>query len=395
MKRSAGKQSNPSVTMKKQLIAIVIACICLLGIAALAGIMVCMNSGTSAQLREEVVELNALGQEASSAAESQSIAAAQDALRQAADQQDQTSVLVIVLVFGLAALCLIILAVYLYVSVVRPFVRLQEFAESVAAGNLDLPLEYERSNPFGKFAWAFDHMRSELKRARANEAAAIEGNKTAMASLAHDLRTPVASIRAYAEALDMGLDRTEDERRAYTRVIERKCDEVSQLTDDMLTHSLANLDRIDVECLPLPIQPLLRQAVEDFGIVDVRLVRVDNVIIVADEMRLRQTIENLLINAAKYAPNSAVEITGDVLDDGLYRIGVQDFGPGMPAEDIPFAFTRFYRGANAQGISGAGLGLFVVKYVVERMGGRAMLQNTHPGMLVTLDIPREGIPEPS
>ncbi len=297
--------------------------------------------------------------------------------------------LAILSVFGLAVLCLIILAAYLYFSIVRPFMRLQGFAENVAAGNLDLPLEYERSNPFGKFAWAFDHMRSELKRARASELAAIEGNKTAMASLAHDLRTPVASIRAYAEALDMGLDRTEEEHREYLQVIERKCDEVSQLTDDMLTHSLANLDRIDVACAPFPVKPLLRQTVENFGVIDARLVKVDDAIVIGDEMRLRQAIENLLVNATKYAPDSKVEIAGDALENGFYSISVRDFGPGMVAEDIPFVFNRFYRGVNAKDVSGAGLGLFVVKYVIERMNGQVMAQNAHPGLIATLEIPCE------
>ncbi len=375
--------------MGKQLVAITVTLICLLGAASLAGMAICYNDGASAQLREKVVELNALGETGHSTGEAQGIAMAQDALRQAADSQNQTAAFAILLVFGLAALCLIGLAAYLYFSVVRPFTRLQGFAENVAAGNLDLPLEYERTNPFGKFAWAFDHMRSELKRARASEAAAIEGNKTAMASLAHDLRTPVASMRAYAEALDMGLDRTEEERREYVQVIERKCDEVSQLADDMLTHSLANLDRIDVTCTPIPAEPLLRQTVDGFGLPYVRLVQADDATIVGDEMRLRQVIENLLANVAKYAPDSPVEVVGEALDDGLYRICVRDFGPGMASEDLPFAFDRFYRGANAKGLPGAGLGLFVVRYVVERMGGRVMAQNAHPGMIVTLDIPCE------
>ncbi len=409
MTRGANKRRDTGSAMGKQLAAIVVTCICLLATASLIGIVICNNSDASAQLREEVVELNALGQAgqagqtgqasqtgqttqssetADAPTEDRSVALAQDALRRAADQKDRTKTLAILAVFGLAATCLVALAAYLFFSIVRPFTRLQGFAENVAAGNLDLPLEYERTNPFGKFAWAFDHMRSELKRARASEAATIEGNKTAMASLAHDLRTPVASIRAYAEALDMGLDRTEEERRAYVQVIERKCDEVSQLTDDMLTHSLANLDRIDVACAPFPAKPLLLQAVEGFGVIDARLVRADDAVVAGDEMRLRQAIENLLANAAKYAPGSQVEITGDALENGFYRIGVRDFGPGMAAEDLPFAFDRFYRGANAQDAPGAGLGLFVVKYVVERMNGRVMIQNAHPGTQVTLDLPR-------
>ena len=97
---------------------------------------------------------------------------------------------------------------YLYVGVVRPFMRLEAFAQDVASGNLDSPLAYERSNPFGRFTWAFDNMRVEIKRARAAEAEAVEQGKTAVAALSHDIKTPIASIRAYSEALELGLART-------------------------------------------------------------------------------------------------------------------------------------------------------------------------------------------
>ena len=314
---------------------------------------------------------------------------AQESLRHASNANLSGAFSAMILVLVASVLCLLGLGGYLYLSVVRPFARLQGFADQVASGNLDLPLEYERSNPFGRFAWAFDHMRVELKRARASERAAIEENKSVLASLAHDLRTPVASIRAYSEALIMGLEASEEERREYAEVIERRCVEVSQLVDDMLTHSLAELDRISVECSAVPASPLLQQVVEDFGLLEPVSVVAEDALLHADELRLRQAIENLLVNASKYAPGKAVEVTGRRKGENSYQIEVRDFGPGMDDGDVPFAFNRFYRGSNAGDVSGSGLGLYVVRYVVERMGGEAAIAKAHPGVSVCLTIPIE------
>ena len=77
------------------------------------------------------------------------------------------------------------------------------------------------------------------------------------------------------------------------------------------------------------------------------------------------------------------------MDGERYLIEVRDFGPGMEDADIPFAFDRFYRGSNARDVSGSGLGLYVVRYVVDRMGGEVSIAKAHPGISVCLSIPIE------
>lgn len=386
--RTLTKGHSGHMPIKRSLIVAVIVCLCVLVIAAFAGVSLIQNTSGADALRSEIVNLNKFTQD-SSPENTEAIAQAQASLRRASDTNLNGAICAVILVFAASVLCLLALSTYLYISVIRPFAKLQGFAEQVASGNLDLPLKYEKSNPFGRFAWAFDHMRIELKRARASERAAIEENKSVMASLAHDLRTPVASIRAYSEALSMGLAESEEERREYVEVIDRRCIEVSQLVNDMLTHSLAELDRISVECSAVPASPLLHQVVKDFGLLEPVSVTAEVAVLHADALRLRQAIENLLVNVSKYAPGKAVEVTGRCKDEDSYQIEVRDYGPGMDDADIPFAFNRFYRGSNAHEVPGSGLGLYVVRYVVDRMGGEVTIAQAHPGISVRLSIPIE------
>lgn len=125
---------------------------------------------------------------------------------------------------------------YIYWKIIRPFVNLEKYANQIAKGNLDITLGYEKTNFFGAFTWAFDHMKEEIKYARANEERAVNENKAIIATLSHDIKTPISSIRAYAEGLEANLDSSYEQRTHYVQVIMRKCDEVTRLTNDLMLH---------------------------------------------------------------------------------------------------------------------------------------------------------------
>ena len=385
--------SREGARIARRLVGIAAAATLALALAALAATALLAGDGPAAEMRAQTVELNAARAELPEGADAEAadaaLSRAQDALRTAADARGG---LPVALVWALAALGAAFawgVVAYLYVGVVRPFMRLEAFAQDVAKGNLDAPLAYERSNPFGRFTWAFDNMRVEIKRARAAEAEAVEQGKTAVAVLSHDIKTPIASIRAYSEALELGLARTQAEREGYARTIARKCDEVTSLTDDLFLHALADLDRIQVRCEEAPIARVVARAVADFDAGGrVTLGRLDEAQASCDPKRLEQAIGNLLANAAKYAPGADVEVEG-VLDTAAraYRVRVRDRGPGIPPEDLPFVADRFYRGSNAGDAPGAGLGLFIVRYLVEQMGGGLSLENAEPGLVAILEFP--------
>ena len=135
----------------------------------------------------------------------------------------------------------------------------------------------------------------------------------------------------------------------------------------------------------------MRQAVADFGVTgNVALGRVDEARVSHDPKRLEQALENLLANAAKYAPGAGVEVEG-VLDTAarVYCVRVRDHGPGIPPEDLPFVADRFYRGSNARDAPGAGLGLFIVRHLVGQMGGSLSLEDAEPGLRVRVEFPLE------
>ena len=281
---------------------------------------------------------------------------------------------------------------YLYYRILRPFEKLQGFAENIAQGNFDVPLKYERSNYFGAFTWAFDSMRKEIIKARAAEREAVENNKTVIATLSHDIKTPVASIRAYAEGLAAYMDTTLEKRMKFAEVIIRKCDEVSALTNDLFLHALSDMDKLEMNMHEVKLCAFMRKAVAELisDMDSVRLYLPDSEwVISADEKRLMQLTENILNNAAKYG-EMPVDITIRQKDNDTVQINFKDYGNGMKDEDIPFALDKFYRGKNSAYKPGAGLGLYIVKYITNKMSGEVRLYNHADGLEVVVELPVKG-----
>ena len=297
---------------------------------------------------------------------------------------DSKNKIIIFYLISVAFICIVFVVVY--TVVLKPFKDLENFASELSKGNLDIDLKYNRVNMFGEFTWAFDHMRSELKKSREREQEAVENNKTIIATLSHDIKTPVASIRAYAEGLSENMDSTPERRERYINVIMKKCDEVSKVTDDMFVHSLHDLDRLVINKDKIALDKVIKETIEslkgDKDDINVKGKIDEFTLNEGDSMRIAQVIENIITNARKYAEGSRIEVWSEI--NNSYCLHIKDNGPGIPPEDLPFIFDKFYRGKNKSDKSGAGLGLFIVKYIMETMGGKVELNNSRDGLEVML-----------
>lgn len=294
--------------------------------------------------------------------------------------------------FILCSICIlsiIVIFAYIYFSILRPFEKLKNFAQKIARGDFDVPLDYTRSNYFGAFTWAFDSMRREITKARSCEREAVENNKTVIATLSHDIKTPVSSIRAYVEGLEANMDVTPEKRRKYLSVIMKKCDEVSRLTNDLFLHSLSDLDKLEIIPERFELGSFLETIVSGETSAEQNDVYFQNpsftVMVSADKNRLVQITENLINNARKYAKSEInISLT---LSDGNVEIHFRDYGAGIPDKDMPFIFDKFFRGGNCKNEQGSGLGLYIVKYIAEQMHGSILLHNHSNGLEAVIALP--------
>lgn len=213
--------------------------------------------------------------------------------------------------------------------------------------------------------------------------------KRLMADISHELRTPLAIILGEADVTlrtsdDLGADASD----ALARIRE-SAKHTNQIVDDMLTVARFEAGQLRLDRKEIDLRKVVLDAVAMFpGKVEVTNPQAP-VLAAIDEVRLRQAILALLQNARRYGgPSIRTDLDQDT---EAYRISVQDDGPGLNAAEKAQAFDRFFRGSNASGhgVEGSGLGLPVVKSIVEAHGGTVELHDVEAGGLrIVISLPR-------
>lgn len=304
-------------------------------------------------------------------------AARTEEYRQRQNSQKWTLMIILGAAMGLGLLLLLVVW-YLFV---RPFSDLKSFAEHVSKGNLDVPLRMRKHNYFGAFTESFDRMREELKRSSEREIEANRSKKELVAELSHDIKTPVSTIQATCEVMQVKYDDPGIQEKVS--IIQSKATSVEHLIDNLFKATLEDLEELKVQPTE-EFSGILADMVSElryFGEVEVRN-EVPECLILADKLRLEQVIDNIAGNAFKYAGTPLeVEYSNSESDDTVHVL-FMDRGPGVPEEELSLLTSKFYRGSVASGKDGSGLGLYLASVFMERMGGGLEVRNRDGGGFV-------------
>ena len=286
-------------------------------------------------------------------------------------------------VLGAAVLALVVaaaVAAYLARRMTRPLAAMEATAGRIAAGDLSARVHTEHlaDDELGSLAKAINAMAEKLDASRGHERAFL-------LSVSHDLRTPLTSIRGYAEAM---LDGTVDDEHARGRAAEIIASESRRL--ERLVADLLDLARLDTHQFSLRPQPIdagavvqeavdaFRPAASELGL-DLQFHGPTGAAPgFADPQRLAQIVANLVENALKYASTTvtvAVRAGSDQFGSDRIEICVDDDGPGIAPTDLPHVFERLYTSRTAPGrVVGTGIGLAIVHELAAAMGGEAHVE---------------------
>jgi signal transduction histidine kinase len=324
---------------------------------------------------------------------------------------------------GVVGVILLVAAVlygqYVRKSIVAPFKNMQKFAGRVAEGNLDEPLMMEKNNMFGAFTESFDIMREELSESRKREIALQKKERELVASLSHDLKTPITGIKLTTELLKAKLDQavqaagaaepvqaaeTEkpagaaeshagmDEKEAEFVAekldnIYKKADQIDVLVSDLFSSTLDDLGEFKVNCCDEESKVLLDivKKYDDRGLTI--STEIPDVLIHIDSKRMSQVIGNIISNSYKYA-DTPIDISYKIEQEFL-EMKISDHGPGVPEDELSLIANKFYRGKQwaESKEEGSGLGLYIAKMLMEKMNGEMLPESSGDGLTITLLIP--------
>jgi signal transduction histidine kinase len=285
----------------------------------------------------------------------------------------------------LLAILLLLLFWFIFIidrKIIRPFQRLKTFAHQIAVGNLESPLTMSRYNYFGAFTESFDMMRDELKKARQGEFEANKSKKELVASLSHDIKTPVSTIKALCEILEIKLQDEDAIHKIHT--INQKADIIDKLISNMFHATLKELEVLKIEPgeeLSTIIPPMFED-INHCGKIHI-INKLPSCLIYCDNLRLNQVIDNIINNSYKYAGTDIHVTFGE--EDEHISVEIRDYGENVTSLELPLVFEKFYRGGNAAAHSGSGLGLYLAKLFMEGMDGSITCYVDH-GFVVMLKI---------
>ncbi len=313
---------------------------------------------------------------------------------------------IMTLVFIIGA---VIYGEYIDRNIVKPFDRMQAFAGRVAEGKLDEPLIMEKNNMFGAFTESFDIMREELSESKKREIELQRKEKELIASLSHDLKTPITGIKLTTELLEAKLNKYISEEpenvdsgegasrelalQRDTDILDKldniykKADQIDSLVSDLFSATLEDLGEFKVSLRDeesMILSEIIKKN-DSKGLVEESAV--PKLIINIDSKRMSQVIGNIISNSYKYA-GTKINVDYDVTDKYLEMV-IKDYGPGVSRDELELITNKFYRGkkAESENRDGSGLGLYIAKSLMHKMNGELICDSDDTGFSVTLTIP--------
>ena len=281
--------------------------------------------------------------------------------------------LVIALMVGFAAATAsLFLAVWLTPSLFRPLDDIAKTANQIArADDLSLRVPYsDRTDEIGVLARALNQTLERLDRQ-------FQTQQRLLADVSHELRTPLTAIRGNVDLMDrMGKGDP-----LSLESIRIEVERMTRLVGDLTLLARADAGGMPLEKKQIELDNLLFGVYRQFSVieqpVDVMITAVDQVCVLGDQDRLKQLFINLIDNAIKYTPEGGRVTLRLAKLDGWAQFEVKDTGLGIPAEDLPHIFDRFYRvdKARTRAQGGSGLGLAIAKWVAQAHGGDILVES--------------------
>ena len=319
------------------------------------------------------------------------------------------------LVFGRTGLIILIIIFVFILSAIgvsfitsktisKPIKEVAEGANKIADGNLDFVIDYESTNEIGQTVKSFNEMNARLKESIEHQNKIEQSRKQMIAGVAHDLRTPLTSVKGYLEGLRDGIADTPEKQERYLKTIYSTTLDMERMLDDLLTISRLELGSIDLDKKAVNINAFLDDCAAETGL---ELEKLgfdfeyenrcdDNTFIELDTARFTRVIRNIISNSVKYKRDDVkgkVQLSAQGYNKSII-ISIADNGIGLDAKSLSRIFEPMYRAdaARSNVSEGSGIGLAVCKQIVELHGGHIWATGTE-GQGLTILISLEKMQE--
>lgn len=281
---------------------------------------------------------------------------------------------------AIAACFIVSVCFFIYIDrkVILPFNRLSEYPERIAKNENADALPESKNRYFGKYIWGMNMLRDRLSGDTRKLRQLEKEQLTLVSTIAHGIKTPVANIKLYSEAIKSGLYRDDgipDEKDAEVAgKITKNADDITDLVKELLdsaSKGVVVFEPVNEAFYLTEIEEFVKREYDNRLNVLRIPYKVDlksKVMINSDKSGIERILTQLLENAIKYGDGRGITVTVDKNEDG-YIFSVRDVGSRIPDSELPYVFNSFWRGSNAAEVEGNGLGLYEAAFIARKLGG--------------------------
>jgi hypothetical protein len=268
----------------------------------------------------------------------------------------------------------IMVLVYVYQKVLKPFQDMSNLSYELAKGNLSMPVKEEKSKMFGHFLWGMNMLREKLEDNKEKELAFQKERKTLILSLSHDIKTPLSSIELYSKALSENLYDTQERKDKALQGIIRNVKEIKGYVDEIVTASREDFMNLEVSMGEYYLSEVMKVTEnyykDKLSVIhtEFQVDEISEYLVKGDKERMVEVLQNVMENAIKYGDGKSIRISfGEEEDCKLVHI--ENSGCNLKKEELLNIFDSFYRGSNSNDVKGSGLGLYICKKLMRKMDG--------------------------
>ena len=297
----------------------------------------------------------------------------------------RSTLAIIAIVFAAVALFLL----YIYMSIIRTFNNISDYPAQLSKGNLTIPLSEEKNKYFGQFLWGLDMLRERLEDEKKKNLELQKEKNVFLLSLSHDMKTPISAIKLYAAAIKKNLYKDDDKLHEVGEKIESNAEEIEKYVariisssgDEFLDLSVKEEEFYLSEVIT-PIKEYYQDKLKPLG-TEFTIESFSDILLRSDKDRLIEVMQNIFENAIKYGDGDYIRMSFADEEDARL-ITISNSGCTLPENEAEHIFESFYRGSNVGSRPGSGLGLYIARKLIQKMGGEIFSEIADGEMRITL-----------
>lgn len=308
-------------------------------------------------------------------------------------QARKTALTITHIALAVMLLTALALMVWFYVSLIRTFSKISDYPKELSKGHLTIPLKENRNKYFGQFLWGLDMLREKLEEEERMNLELQKERNMFLLSLSHDIKTPISAIKLYSAAIRKGLYKDADKLTDVASKIDSDAEEIEAYVSKVITSSkddFLEFNVTDGECYLSTVIDHIREYYSDkldqIG-TEHMIGDYSDILIKGDPDRLIEVFQNIYENAIKYGDGAYIKMSfADEEESRL--VTVENSGCTLPEGEFDHIFDSFFRGSNVGNRAGSGLGLYICRKLMNKMGGDIYAESEGGVMKVTVVLSR-------